>query len=102
MTSDGQREKTAKTSVLCEQQLHPLPVSQQHEAITFPDLAAVGHHARLIEGSNKTVKDGFPFRNEVDVHVLCVNGVFFEFLVELNDGLLVGQNHVDSRRSGPQ
>ncbi|KAK4027887.1 hypothetical protein OUZ56_017028 [Daphnia magna] len=91
MTSDGQREKTAKTSVLCEQQLHPLPVSQQHEAITLPDLAAAGHHARLIEGSNKAVKDGFPFGHEVDVHVLYVLGVFFEFLVELNDGLLVGQ-----------
>ncbi|KAK4004297.1 hypothetical protein OUZ56_006037 [Daphnia magna] len=92
MTGDGQREKTAKTSVLCEWQLHPLPVSLQHEAITFQDLAAAGHHARLVEGSNKAAKNGFPFRNEVDLH----------FLVELNNGPLVGQNHVDSRRSDPQ
>ncbi|KAK4017874.1 hypothetical protein OUZ56_033809 [Daphnia magna] len=119
MTSDGQREKAAKTSVLCEQQLHPLPVSQQHETITLPDLAAAGHHAWLIEvgpkeahdrrgvtgrdelwgGSHKAVEDCFPFGHEVNVHVLYVLRVFLEFQIELDDGLLVGQNHVDSRRS---
>ncbi|KAK4024924.1 hypothetical protein OUZ56_010416 [Daphnia magna] len=65
----------------------------QEEQMMFKTVARWGVlSASSTPGSNKAAKNGFPFRNEVDVH----------FLVELNNGLLVGQNYVDSRRLGPQ